>query len=101
MVYDGKATVATAGTRVPLLPASTDHKIRLAFGLSVQNQKSGNTGACYVGGNTVSSSSGIEMVTPGDTYTFPTQNANVYDLSTIFVDAATNGNVVKFVYSVR
>ncbi len=92
VVRDGTKEVATAGTRVPLKAARTD-----AYGLSV-HAPAANTGTIFIGGPTVSATSGIE-VAKGTSYTFPPLPLGMtYDLNLIYADAATSGDDIKFVY---
>lgn len=96
MTYDGARVVAAAGTRVALMPTRTP-----AAWVVVQSNTT-NTAATYVGGPTVSPTSGYELAGPGDWIPFrPIGDLNAYDLSQIFVDAVVNGEGVKFIYQRR
>lgn len=96
MIYDGSKTVATAGTRVALASVRTP-----ASWVHIQS-KTANTGSIYVGGSTVTSLSGIELPSALDSHQLPPiGDILAYDLQDIYVDAAVNGEGVKFVYSQR
>jgi hypothetical protein len=85
----GQTTVAAAGTEVVLAAAGTR-----ANGPVAVRALSGNTGVIYIGNagdGTVSSSSGYQLA-QGDQIIF----AYVGDLSSIMVDAATNGDKVSW-----
>jgi hypothetical protein len=96
MVYDATQTVTTAGTRVALASARTS-----ACWVNVQS-KTGNTGAIYVGGSTIAAGRGYTLMSQGDGFLLPpVADINMYDLSTIYVDAATNGEGVNILYGRR
>lgn len=95
MIYSGSKTVTTAGKRVALTADTT-----MAFTVTVQS-KAGNTNSIFVGGKTVAAGSGFELPGPGDSYTFPPHDVNVYDLNLIFIDSVVDGEGVTYVYSRR
>ena len=92
----GVKNVATAGTELPLVTASTHCK---GFKITA---KAANSGVVYLGDSTVSSSNGFQLaagasVTLQDLY--PNINDGVFvDLANIYVDAANNNDGVTFVY---
>lgn len=80
----GQATVTTAGTRVQLPPAT---------GISVTvKAKAGNAGSVFVGGPNVSASTGF-ILAAGESASFDVSN-----LSLVWLDAATNGDGVSYLY---
>lgn len=98
MTYNGGKTVAAAGTAERLLTECNP-----CFTLTVQAvQPDGdaNSDEIYIGGSTVSSTSGLKLQ-PGDVYTFPPQETNSYNVEDIWIDAATSGDGVVFIYSRR
>lgn len=95
MISDGSKTVVAAGTRVALASERT-----MCAWLQVQANPA-NTGDVYVGGSTVSSVSGL-VLGPGDTVPIlPMAGSDVHDLREVHVDAAVNGEGVKFIYGTR
>ena len=98
MTYDGSKTVAAAGTRERLIDTYAP-----CYTLTVQAVKpsgSANTGNVFIGGETVSSTSGLQL-TPGTIYIFPAQETNARDVRTVWIDAATSDDGVKFIYETR
>ena len=95
MVYDGSKNVTTAGTRETLTSSTA-----MAFTVTVQAKKT-NTKSIWVGGKTVAAGRGFELPGPGDSYTFPPQSMNTYDLTVIYIDSEADGEGVTFVYSRR
>ena len=95
MVYDGSATLTAAGTRQRLVSTRTP-----AAWITFQAGAS-NTGAIYLGGNTVSSTSGVSMLTGDAIVTWPVGDINMYDLREIWFDGATTNNTVQFIYGTR
>lgn len=94
MVYSGSKTVAAAGTRERLVSSRTPASW-IIF------QPTGSGGAVYVGGSAVSSTAGNTM-SAGDSIMFPpVSDIMPYDLYEIWVDAANNGDGVKFNYLTR
>ena len=56
-----------------------------------------NTGNVFLGASTVADGRGVEL-TPGQSHHFPAPSqAQIYDLSEFYVDAATNGDGVSWV----
>ncbi len=92
--FDGVQTVTAAGTAEALASART-----MAFTVTAQAIET-NTDAVFVGASTVDSTRGAYLLA-GDSYTFPEHPNNVYDLREIFVDAAVNGEGVRFTYARR
>jgi len=94
-IRDGSKDVSAAGTAEAL----TASPVRAVW-VTVQ-AKTDNTGYVYVGASTVSGSRGVQLAA-GDSITFPVvEKRYTYDLSTIYVDAATNGDGVVWVAEVR
>jgi carbohydrate-binding DOMON domain-containing protein len=86
--FDGRKTVTTAGTAVPLTTAVTQTLEVDVTALAA------NTGVVVVGASTVVASVSTQRGTylnPGDTKTFH----NV-DLSAVYVDSAVNGEGVAY-----
>src|SRR3990167_4129319 len=81
-IGDGSKDVTTAGTRVQLSATSVACK-------KVHIQaKVGNTGSIYVGGSTVASTRGIELL-PLATITLTISNLNL-----VYIDSSVNGEGV-------
>lgn len=96
MMYDGNRNVVAAGVRVALMPVST------RACLVIIQSMTANQGAIYVGGATVSATSGIELPAALDNVTLPpVADLNTYDLVNIFIDAVNPGEGVKFLYQRR
>lgn len=87
----GQATVTTAGTRVRLTATPTP----LSSGVTVRARGgsvgTANTGLIYVGSLTVTSANGF-VLAPGESKFIETR-----DLSTIYIDAGTNGDQVSYI----
>jgi len=86
-VKDGSKNVTTAGTRVAL--ASTT----ACQGVLIQ-AKAANTGIIYVGGTTVSATSGIFLY-PGESVEISIDN-----LSKVYLDSSVSGEGVVFTYGI-
>jgi len=99
LTLHGSVTVTAAGTAVPL-SAGTSLASKAAAWVLIQAGRN-NTGRIFVGDSTVSSSSfGLELGA-GDSLSMPPCLApNTYNLSSIFVNAANNGDLVTFLYEV-
>ena len=95
MTSNTVVTVAAAGTRVQVSATNV-----ACFTVTVQSPST-NSGIIYLGGKTVSSTNGQEIISPGDSFTFPPGESNCYSLSDFWVDAATSGDKAKVMYSVR
>jgi hypothetical protein len=108
MLYSGRATVAAAGTKVALAATRTP-----ASWITVVGDVS-NTGTVYIGASNVTNASGGAKTYVGHPLVKPAAGAQpnflnirevggttIYDLSTIYVDADTNGDSVTFNYGVR
>ena len=93
IMKDGNASVTTAGTRVPLKSAKT-----MANWLLIQT-KAANTGVIYLGGETVTATSGVILSSGDSDVVWPMMAFNCYDLNKIFVDAATSGDGVQYIYT--
>ena len=96
MVYDGVATVVTAGTKVPLASVSTHADWVTVYGSTV-------TGNLFVGGSTVSAASGrgAPLLSPGSSnvlWPMATGAHGAYDLSKIFIDSTANSDSVTYIY---
>lgn len=86
-IGDGSKAVTTAGTAETLIGSSTPCKKVLIW------CSDGNTGAkAYVGGSTVSSTSGVAIYKGGVTV------IEIDDLQKIYVDVDTSGDGVQFTY---
>jgi hypothetical protein len=83
-ISDGSKAVTSAGTAVALGSATTREIYVTALDT--------NTGKIFIGGSTVSSTSGM-YIYPGQTMTFSINN-----LSKIYIDAENNGEGVQFTY---
>ena len=94
ILHDGSATVSSAGTPVPL--STTSVKCNW---ISIQ-PLAANTGAVYLGASTVTSTRGISLLVGDFGIAYPMLAFAGYDLSTIYIDGATNGNGVQFIYTV-
>lgn len=96
-IVTGQKTVAAAGTQLAL---TTTKKIARGLKLTAP---AGNAGAIYIGDANVDSSTGI-VVAPGGSIDAGAlleafkEKDPALDLNTIYVDAATNGDKVTFVY---
>lgn len=88
-ISDGSKDVTTAGTRVQLVATTTNCRLVNIFA------KAGNSGNIFVGGDTVSSTSGMVLEQARATGWFP-----IDDLSKIYIDSAQNGDGVQFAYVV-
>jgi len=84
-VNTNKATVTTAGTRVQLGAN--------AASVVIVRAKPGNTGLIYVGGSGVTAANGYDL-SPGGEVTLNVSNTNL-----IYVDAATNGDGVSYIWT--
>jgi len=95
MIAEGTKTVSSAGTAERL--SATDVYV---FWLTIQADPS-NTGNVYLGGDSVSSSSGIQLA-PGDSHHFPPiSRYYVYNLKNIWVDVGEDGEGVKYIAEQR
>lgn len=91
-VFDGSKNVGAAGVREALAAA------RIPAHWVIVQAKSTNGGLVFVGGPTVSSASGPEFASGESMFFPPVGNTYAYDLHDIYVDAAVNGEGVKYVY---
>jgi hypothetical protein len=91
-MFHGDQTVATAGTDVQLVTSSVPVEAR---GLKIQADST-NTGAVYIGVGSASAASHGVALSPGTTAYFGGANTSSIDLANIFIDAATNGNKVRY-----
>lgn len=93
VIHDGSATVAAAGTANAL--STTSVKCNwITFQPLIAN-----TGAVYIGASTVTATRGLTMSVGDSAVTWDIMANACYDLSKIFIDGATNGNGVQFVYA--
>lgn len=83
----GSKDIAAKGTAEPLSTAS------LGAGWVLIQAKTDNTGVVYIGDKDVDVDNGITLA-KGERETFV-----IDDLSSVYVDAATNGDGVTFLYS--
>jgi hypothetical protein len=84
-VKDGSKNVTTAGTRVALAASTACQAVLI-------QAKAANTGIIYVGGSTVSATSGIFLY-PGESVEISIDN-----LSKVYLDSSVNGEGVVFTY---
>lgn len=88
-------TVSSAGTRVAITSSAIYAPV-----VCVQGHAS-NTGVIYVGDSSVSSTKGISL-SAGQSACFDQSDVpgfDIIDLRTIYVDAATNGDKAKVIYT--
>ena len=83
-IGDGEKSVSIAGTRVQLGSGTCIYAIICA--------KPGNTGYIYVGGSTVSATSGVHLVA------LEKVRVDVDNLDKIYLDADTGGEGVQYYY---
>lgn len=95
MIYDGSATLAAAGTRQRLVSTRTP-----AAWITFQPGSS-NSGSIYIGGSTVSSTSGLSMLVGDSVVSWPVADINMYDLHEIWFDGSSTNDTVQFVYGTR
>lgn len=84
-IGDGSKNVTTAGTRVAIASSTACRKVTV-------QAKPTNTGNVYVGGSTVSSTSGTAL-TPYNSIILTPSNLNL-----VFIDSDVNGEGVIFTY---
>lgn len=84
VVGSGKATVTTAGTRVQL---ATNAAVSVTVRAKVTN-----TNLVYLGGSGVTAANGYDL-SPGEAVSLDVTNTN-----SVWVDAATNGDSVSYVW---
>ncbi len=107
MIYHGFKAVAAAGTAVPLAATATPAAFVSIF------YRTGNSGGeVRVGGGSgtghqsattfpptsIPSGSGAPLIAGSAAVIFPGNAIQQYDLSTIYIDADTNGDGVQFIY---
>lgn len=96
MIYSFSQVVTTAGTAVALTATRTT--AAWATIKAIKTSGSANTGNIYVGGSSVTASTGYPL-TPGQTVTLePFAGQTYIDLSTVYVNAGTNLDEVKVIY---
>lgn len=94
-VGQGEKTVAAAGTAEALLAGPTTEIKVLSVTIKALST---NTGKVYIGDHTVAAANGFDL-DPKDSLDLATDRADrAIDLSKIFVDAAQNGEGVRFIY---
>ncbi len=90
--------VSSAGTAVQISATS------LLVGAVMIQADPSNSGNIFVGDSSVASTNGI-VVAPGSALPFDPQvlraNDEFFDLSQIYIDAATNGDFVRVIYYAR
>lgn len=91
-ILNGAMVVAAAGARVALAAVRTP-----AHWVIIQ-AKSTNGGMVYIGGPAVSNISGPELAKTDSITLPPVGNTLAYDLADIYIDAAVNGEGVKFIW---
>lgn len=95
LVKTGQKTVATAGTQLALVAAKT-----LVENLLI-TAPAANAGVVYIGDADVSSTTGL-VIAAGATVNLAdlvkAEGKVFFDLNKIYVDAATNGDKVTFLY---
>lgn len=82
---NGKTTVTTAGTRVPLAASTASTSITI-------RALSTNTGLIYVGNSSVSSSNGFQLSAR------ETVSMDLDNLAKVFIDSSVNGEGVTYIY---
>lgn len=87
-------TVTAAGTNERLKPAGKIDEIT-CYSVTIK-ALSTNTGKIYIGDETVSSANGFDL-DPRDSLDLRSDRARI-DLSEIYIDAAVNGEGVRFIY---
>jgi hypothetical protein len=107
MIYHGFKAVAVAGVAVPLASVPTPAAFVTVF------YRTGNSGGeVRLGGasgtghqsattfppTSIPSGSGAPLIAGSSNVVFPGNAVQQYDLSTIYVDADTNGDGVQFIY---
>ena len=94
-VSNGAKAVTSAGT-AEALSATSIPVVEVVIQAELDN-----TGNVYVGGSTVSSTSGVELE-PGASLTFGNIQKNEwFNLNEIYIDAATSSDGVKFTYTTK
>ena len=83
-IYNGKTTVATAGTRVTLASSQAVRSVTI-------KALAANTGIIYVGNSSVSSTTGFQLYA-GDTVTL-----DIANLNTVNLDSSVNGEGVTYI----
>ncbi len=94
VIHDGSKTVTTAGTPEALSATSVKCNWILMQPLAA------NTGATYVGASTVTATRGVRMLVGDSDVVWPMSSFACYDLNSIYIDGATSGNGVQFIYTV-
>jgi hypothetical protein len=82
---NGKTTVTTAGTRVPLGSSTPTASVTV-------KALAANSGTIYVGNSSVSASNGFQLAA-GDSVSMDISN-----LATINIDSSVNGEGVTYIY---
>lgn len=84
-IGDGSKDVTTAGSRVALASSTSCKKVHI-------QAKIANTGSIYVGGSTIATGRGVELL-PLATITL-----TISDLSLVYIDASVSGEGITFIY---
>lgn len=87
VIFNGKKTVTTAGTRVALATTQV-----LLSGVNIK-ALAANTGTIYVGDSTVSSANGYALAAGQSVY------VEVSNLITVYLDSSVNGEGVTYIGS--
>ncbi len=93
VVHNGSKTVTTSGTPVPLSAT------KVMCNWILMHPLAANTGIIYIGGSTVTSTSGVAMGVGNSDVLWPSAGSNMYDLSTIYIDASVSGEGIQFIYT--
>ena len=86
-ISNGSKAVTTAGTAVALATSTACQSVLI-------QAKAANTGVIYVGGSTVSSTSGIFL------YAGESVEMSVDNLSDVYINSSVNGEGVVFTYGI-
>lgn len=98
MIYSGAGVVTTAGTAVRLASESVPcTQIKIKAGKA---SGATNTGVVYVGGSSVSATTGYPLTT-GQTLEIGPVETDSLNLMDVWIDAATNADGVLYLYVVR
>ncbi len=94
VVHNLSKTVTSSGTPVQL--TTTAHT--MANWLLIQ-PISTNTGVIYIGGSGVTSSNANGLAVGDSDVLWPSATSNIYDLSTIYIDASVSSEGVTVLYT--
>ena len=82
-IYTGKTSVTTAGTRVVLASSQRVYSVTV-------KALAANTGTIYVGGSTVSSTTGFQLAASESV------SMDIGNLATVYLDASVSGEGVSY-----